>query len=85
VRWSAWHEDATVDAGVFKGSAQEFCAAITQYNAGLKHTFHVISNELYKSRRERGTRTVLHEVLLEPLGGRRGDRQDYRRQIPRSV
>lgn len=47
---SVWHEDASVDAGVFKGSAQEFCSAINAYNAQLRHTFHMISNEWYDVR-----------------------------------
>ncbi len=47
---TVWHDDATVDAGVFKGSATDFCTAITAYNAGLKHTFHMISNEWFDVR-----------------------------------
>lgn len=47
---TVWHDDATVEAGVFRGSATDFCSAITKYNAGLKHTFHTITNEWYDLR-----------------------------------
>ncbi len=45
---SVWHEDATVDYGFMKGSAQEFSRMMTAMNDEIIRTIHCVSNELFE-------------------------------------
>ncbi len=44
---SIWHPDATVDVGVFAGSAADYAEIITQPNDVMERSFHAVTNELY--------------------------------------
>lgn len=88
---SVWHDDATVDAGVFRGGATEFCTAINAYNAGLEHTYHMISNEWYDVRGDMALGecyTICFSTIVESgvetdriTGGRYLDRFECRNGI----
>lgn len=45
---SIWSDGATIDAGMFKGLAAEFCALATQPNPASERSFHSSSNEYYE-------------------------------------
>lgn len=45
---SAWHPGATIDAGIFEGPADEFCAMIVGATAGMKRMAHSVANEWIK-------------------------------------
>ena len=44
---SIWHDDATVDVGMFVGSAKDFCAAMTAPGSPMETCSHMIMNEFY--------------------------------------
>lgn len=42
---SVWHPGATIDVGVFAGSADEYCGMILGATAGMTRMFHSVANE----------------------------------------
>ncbi len=45
---SLWHPDATADAGMFRGSAREYCEVFTTPNEAMERCAHVITNEWFE-------------------------------------
>jgi hypothetical protein len=42
---SVFHRDATVDVGIFRGTARDYCPFILQATAGMQRMSHTIANE----------------------------------------
>lgn len=52
---SLWAEEATIDFGLFKGSAREFAELIVMDNPAVRIAHHFASNELYEIHGDRAT------------------------------
>jgi hypothetical protein len=53
-----WWPEATIDFGLFAGSAQQFCELISAPNPALEVSFHFTSNELFEVSGERATGSI---------------------------
>ena len=71
---SVWHEDATVDYGFMKGSAQEFCRRMAAMNPDIIRTIHCVSNELFEVNGEKAAgESYLFSISTRLLNGKEMD------------